>query len=243
MESYHLSHEEVEELPNTVLSVETVQVSVIIKDKDESSLSSLFEKFGAINGKAKGPVRNLYYALAKKSNEDNDFCQKYLGGRPIKISKIIEFSKQDEKDLIKEIILKKNNGRSVRSVIMSMANGDAKTALRYQNKYRNAIKNKPDLISEIIYEINSEGKELLVQTQNQPKHIISDEQFNRLKNEIDGLVQKISSKIKKENEYLKQRVARLENENLKLLSLVYKNQNSSDARKFFSVNNPKEYIH
>ena len=37
LESYGLSHEEVEELPNTVLSIEGVEVSVIIKDKDEDS--------------------------------------------------------------------------------------------------------------------------------------------------------------------------------------------------------------
>jgi len=37
LESHGLSHEEVEELPNTVLSVEGVDVSVIIKDKDAES--------------------------------------------------------------------------------------------------------------------------------------------------------------------------------------------------------------
>jgi len=35
---YNLAHEEVEELPNTVLSVEGVMVSVIIKDKDDGRL-------------------------------------------------------------------------------------------------------------------------------------------------------------------------------------------------------------
>jgi hypothetical protein len=48
-----------------------------IKEKGELPLSTLFERFGAINGKAKGTVRNLYYALAKKSNADKEFCQKY----------------------------------------------------------------------------------------------------------------------------------------------------------------------
>ncbi len=38
LESYHLTNEEVEELPNTVLSIESVLVSVIIKDKDEKTL-------------------------------------------------------------------------------------------------------------------------------------------------------------------------------------------------------------
>ncbi len=38
LESYHLTNEEVEELPNTILSIESVLVSVIIKDKDEKTL-------------------------------------------------------------------------------------------------------------------------------------------------------------------------------------------------------------
>ena len=219
-----------------------VALAEFIKDKKQISLSNAFEKFGILNGKAKGTVRNLYYALAKRSNEDNAFCQKYLGGKPIKISKIVEFTVQDEKDLIKNIILKKNLGKSVRSIIMEMANGDAKLALRYQNKYRNAIKNSPELVAEIISEINSEGN-LSIEIEKEPKNIISDLQFTKLKNEIDSLVQKISSKIKKENQYLKERVARLENENLKLVSILYGNQNPTDARKFFSVLKPKEFMH
>lgn len=219
-----------------------VALAEFIKEKGDNSLSNLFERFGAINGKAKGTVRNLYYALAKKSNLDKEFCQKYLNGKPIRISKIVEFTKQDEKELIKKIILKKNNGKSVRSIIMDMAKGDAKIALRYQNKYRNAIKNNPELVSEIISEINSEGN-VFVQTKKEQKSIVSDVQFNKLKNEIDSLVQKISSKIKRENEYLKERVNRLENENLKLVSILYGNQNLTDARKFFSALKPKEFMH
>lgn len=219
-----------------------VALAEFIKEKGDNSLSNLFERFGAINGKAKGTVRNLYYALAKKSNLDKEFCQKYLNGKPIRISKIVEFTKQDEKELIKKIILQKNNGKSVRSIIMDMAKGDAKIALRYQNKYRNAIKNNPELVSEIISEINSEGN-VFVQTKKEQKSIVSDVQFNKLKNEIDSLVQKISSKIKRENEYLKERVNRLENENLKLVSILYGNQNLTDARKFFSALKPKEFMH
>lgn len=213
-----------------------------IKEKGELPLSTLFERFGAINGKAKGTVRNLYYALAKKSNADKEFCQKYLGGKPIKISKIIEFSKQDEKELIKKIIIEKNSGKSVRSVIMGLTKGDAKLSLRYQNKYRNAVKNNPKLISEIVAEINGQGK-MHIEVESKKKSIVSDAQFLKLKNEIDNLVNKISSKIKTENQYLKQRIARLENENLKLISLLYGKQNQTDARNFFSALKPKEFMH
>ena len=148
-----------------------VALAEFIKDKGEISLTNAFERFGVLNGKAKGTVRNLYYALAKKSNEDKDFCQKYLSGKPIKISKIVEFTVQDEKDLIKNIIVQKSTGKSVRSIIMDMAKGDAKTALRYQNKYRNTIKNNPNLIAEIVSEVNREGN-LSIELEKEPKNII-----------------------------------------------------------------------
>ena len=171
-----------------------------IKEKGEMPLSTLFERFGAINGKAKGTVRNLYYALAKKSIADKEFCQKYLGGKPIKISKIIEFSKQDEKELIKKIIIEKNSGKSVRSVIMGLTNGDAKLALRYQNKYRNVIKNKPQLALEIAKEVNGDYTNLDFCLEKRRKSpLISNEQFDKLKGEIDCLVQKISRIMKKQN--------------------------------------------
>ena len=63
-----------------------------IKNRGNASLSSVFEKYGLASGKAKGTVRNLYYALAKFSSENQEFCDKYLDGKPLKVSKIIEFN-------------------------------------------------------------------------------------------------------------------------------------------------------
>lgn len=45
--------------------------------------------------------------------------------------------------------------------------------------------------------------------------------FLRLKEEIDNLVTRVSYSTKKENEYLKNRVALLERQNLKLMRLLY----------------------
>ena len=126
-----------------------IGLAEFLMKNQQSSLASLFEKFSVISGKAKGTVRNLYYALAKKSNMDKEFCDKYLNGNPIKISKIIEFDELEEKQLIKNILRSKTDKKSVRSIIMQMADGDAKKALRYQNKFRNALKTKPQMITEI----------------------------------------------------------------------------------------------
>ena len=220
-----------------------IGLAEFLMQNKSGSLSSIFEQFAVLNGKAKGTVRNLYYALAKKSNTDSEFCQKYLGGKPIKIAKSEEFEKEEERELIKEILRAKTNGKSVRSIIMQMADGDAKKALRYQNKYRNVIKNKPQMAIDIANEIQKGGEKIdfsLEKRQN--KMVVSNEQFDKLKFEIDALVQRISSKIKKENQYLKQRIGVLENENLKLIALLYGNDNDTDARKFFKSISKKQFI-
>ncbi len=219
-----------------------VGLAEFLKERGGEPLTNVFTKYALINGKAKGTVRNLYYALAKMSNTNKDFCDKYLDGKPIEINNIIEFDYQEEKKLVKKILTERQCGKSVRSIIMNLANGDAKLALRYQNKFRNLLKNKPSLIAEVVGEIKNEGKgEVLIVTEKNVQNVITDQQFNRLKAEIDALIGRISLKLKKENEYLKERIGVLENENLKLISLLYGKEKAS-AKKYFKPSTPKEYI-
>jgi len=180
---------------------DVIGLAEFLKSRQNVSLTSTFTEYGRLNKKAKGTVRNLYYALAKLSVTDKEFCQKYLDGKPLQVSKIVEFNECEERQLIKKILIAKNQGLSVRSEIMKLANGDGKIALRYQNKYRNAIKNNPKLISEIINELSLNG--INVALENKSKSVyegVTDEQFNKLKNEINNLVGKISLKTQKENE-------------------------------------------
>ncbi len=219
-----------------------IGLAEFLKDRGRDSLSSTFTKYALINGKAKGTVRNLYYALAKRSNVDKEFCDKYLNGKPIAINNIVEFDYNEEKKLVKKILIERQNGKSVRSVIMGLANGDAKLALRYQNKFRNLLKTKPNLISEVVSEIKAEGKgDLLLGTEKPVESPITEQQFNRLKSEIDSLIARISAKLKKENQYLKERIGVLENENLKLTALLYEREKSS-AKKYFKPTKPNEFI-
>ena len=66
------------------------------------------------------------------------------------------------------------------------------------------------------------------------KGSISETQFCRLKTEINNLVNKIAAKEKKENEYLKNRIAALELENLSLRSSLYGGTEKNTALKYFS---------
>ena len=220
---------------------DVIGLAEFIFNKGTLSLSSVFERYSAQSGKAKGTVRNLYYALAKHSQTDEDFCAKYLGGKPLSVSKIVEFDKGEEKKLVKKILAAKSQGRSARSAIMELAGGDGKIALRYQNKYRNAVKNKPELIEKINCELKEEGFTLNEQ-QKPIREYISDIQFNKLKGEINNLVSRIALKTKKENEFLKERIAVLERENLKLYSLLYGENKSVQAIKYFRTGGSENII-
>ena len=192
-----------------------------LKEKGNSSLSSAFERYGEISGKAKGTVRNLYYSLARLSNRDKEFCDKYLNGKPLSVGKIVEFNELEEKELIKKILLLKNDGRSVRSAIMELCGGDGKIMLRYQNKYRNAVKNKPELVELIIKELREDGHEISIQTISDNKKVASKTDYSRIIFEMDKLIGKISNKMERENLMLKNRISVLEKENSRLLRLLY----------------------
>lgn len=199
-----------------------------IKNKGSKTLTAIFDEFSLKTGKAKGTVRNMYYALAKKTNEDLNFCKKYFE-KPLKVGKMENFDIEQEKELVRKILISKNNGNSVRSTITSLANGDSKLALRYQNKFRNVLRKNSQLVSEIMLDINAKNHIKPVEPDK-----ISQVQFARLKREIDCLVDRISAKYKKENLYLKRKLSILEAENIRLNTLLFgSGQGSSNSVKFF----------
>lgn len=220
-----------------------IALAEFIRSEKGKSLSDKFALFSEKYNKAKGTVRNLYYALAKQSNIDNEFCQKYLGGVPLSVCKVESFSPEEEKELIKKILISKKEGKSARSAIMELANGDGKLALRYQNKFRNALKNNPRLIAEIVKELKDNGQEVEnFSSKKVIKNLLSDKQMERLKNEINSLVGKIALKTQKENERLKERVSVLERENLRLSSLLYSDGKKLGAIRYFRARNSEDML-
>ena len=188
----------------------------------KGNISTAFTVYANKVGKSRGTIRNMYYALAKATKEDSALQGKYLKGKSIKVNEIVGFTKEEEKELIKQILTLKSQGVSVRRAVYQLANNNVKKALRYQNKYRNSLKNK-GLIEEVVKEIKGNGQKILPFLK--PKKPIYDSNLEKLKEEIDGLVDRISIKHRQENERLKERIALLEVENLKLNNLLYeKNQ-------------------
>ena len=196
----------------------TFKLIDFIKNKKGEKLTSVFAEFAMVTGKSAGTVRNLYYALCKKAESDRDFKEKYLADIDFAPAKIERFSKDSERELLKKIMSEKLKTRSTRSAVYNLANGDGKLALRYQNKFRTAIKNNLPLINEIAMELSTETEGAVYM----PNAVSSVTEFNinKLKGEINTLVEKIAYRTRRENEMLKIENARLkeEIERLNLLS-------------------------
>lgn len=164
--------------------------SFILRLKNhKGNLSAFFREWANETGMAVGSVRNYYYTIAKKSNVDLEFCKKYLDGTPLKVNKIKPFCEKEKTFLMDRISLAKKDGKSVRSEILSLAKGNAKEALRLQNKYRNEIKNQ---------NIKTE------------KVKISSTTEEKIKRGIDKLLSRLMQSVIDENRTLKEKIKSLE---------------------------------
>lgn len=217
---------------------DVIKLSKTLSERKNEPLSKTFERFAAETGKARGTVRNLYYALAKTSATDAEFTAKYLGGKKIEVCRIKEFDAQSEKDLVYGILELKNKGYSVRGAVYKLAEGNAKLALRYQNKYRNVAKHKPEIIENALASLG--GAKCGKNAAKEKPFTVPDYLMARLKKDIDGLVGKISAKIREENEYLKKRAAFLETENLRLSNMLFSG-NKRGAADYF-IKSEKKFV-
>ena len=190
----------------------------------KGSMTTAFSIYAKKVGKAKGTIRNMYYALAKTTKEDETLQQKYLSGKSISVNQIVAFTKEEEKELIKQILILKGQGLSVRRAVYQLANNNVKLALRYQNKYRNLINNKT-IVNEAVKDIKLADPNVL--SFEKRNKFVKQDGLEKLKAEIDGLVERISVKLQKENKYLKERIAVLELENSKLNTLLYGTETKS----------------
>lgn len=187
-------------------------------------LTSLFKEFGATHMRSAGSVRNFYYQLVAMANANEEIYKKYFDGLSISVGKILPFSEDETKYLMDKILEGKLKNRSVRKTLMEIGSGDEKLVLRYQNKFRNIIKQDPDALKNLA---RKKGEALSSYEENRLTFIKSDsEKISRLRQEINGLVERISAKVQSDNELLKKRVTLLEAENCLLMNKLKNYDNS-----------------
>ena len=183
------------------------------------TLTYLFESYGLQRGRAKGSVRNYYYALMKNKDKDERIV-KLLQGTSLSVEKIREFTSEETDEVLRSILAEKSKGLSVRRAIFNLSGGDDKLMLRLQNKYRNTLKKEPRRIAKIATELglNDEATSLSNRAltaesmQKTAEKAFGDKDFlrRRLENEINALYDRLAQALKAENERL-----RAENETLK----------------------------
>ena len=119
------------------------------KEKD-LPLKTVFESLALSTGRKPNSVRNYYYAMLKR----NEYYSQMLG----KPQAFLPFSEDEVFSLVKEVLKAQAKGESIRSCTLRLGKGDMKEMLRYQNKYRSAVKTNPHIIKEALKELQDTGQ-------------------------------------------------------------------------------------
>ncbi len=160
------------------------------------TLSYLFETYGRAHSRAKGSVRNYYYALLKK--QDDERVKKMLAGKNLRAGAVKPFTEEETDEMLRLIFRERAKGHSVRRAIINAAGGDEKKMLRMQNKYRNLLKKQPERLERAAREAGMPvGSEFLQR---------------RLEQEIDALYERIAGDLRRENESLRAELEKLRKE-------------------------------
>ena len=109
-------------------------------------LKQVFDRIAERTGRRPNSIRNYYYAQVR---------QKEGAARPA--ARFVPFGEQEVTDLIEKVLRARAAGQSVRSCLQQMAGGDHSLMLRYQNKYRSILKNRPQIIEEAVDRLKAEG--------------------------------------------------------------------------------------
>ncbi len=183
------------------------------------TLTWLFESYGVKHGRAKGSVRNYYYALMKNSKGDERIV-KLLDGTELSVEKIREFTEEETDEALRSILAEKSKGVSVRRAICNLSAGDDKLMLRLQNKYRNTLKKEPERIAAIARELGLDEEFSLGRNANKRRgeKPTPDRDFlrRRLENEINALYDRLAQGLKAENARLRDEIELLKSENVRL---------------------------
>lgn len=114
--------------------------------QDGTPLRDVFASVGEELHRKPNSIRNYYYAKVKDEPQL----------APSKAT-FRAFDQEELHLLLRDVLMAKGRGESVRACVIRRANGDRSAMLRYQNKYRSVLKNRPELLEEVAQELRREG--------------------------------------------------------------------------------------
>ena len=107
------------------------------------SLQSAFDAVAKMTGRRPNSVRNRYYTELKQQTTDEPL--------------FVPFTEAESDELVRQVLLARAEGLSVRACTMRLADGDTRRMLRYQNKYRALLKNSPERVERIRKTLSEQG--------------------------------------------------------------------------------------
>ena len=118
------------------------------------------------------------------------------------------FDREKEDEILTHVLIENRKGKSVRNALLSLAKGDYKLYLRYQNKYRVILKNDKKRLENLTLLLKESGKikEDFWAT-NEVKKRVKPFVFDRLSKEVDCLIERYNlESISKDKELTKSAV-------------------------------------
>ena len=109
-------------------------------------LRDVFTDVGCALSRKPNSIRNFYYARIREMPQ--------LSARQAPFR---SFSDEEIHHLLRQVLIGRGQGESVRACVTRLADGDRAGMLRYQNKYRSILKNHPEMLMEVAQELRLEG--------------------------------------------------------------------------------------
>lgn len=127
---------------------ETARLFSAVKEANAAGtpLRSVFESLSDDLGRRPNSIRNYYYACLR---QQPDAAQRAPAFQP--------FTPEETHELLRQVLIARGKGLSVRACVMALAHGSHSRMLRYQNKYRTILKTRPEMIAQVCEELKQEG--------------------------------------------------------------------------------------
>lgn len=122
------------------------------------SLSCAFRTVADETHRSLNSVRNYYYGQAKTFELVPEVAQKLgIKNAEVERERFVPFAAEEVTALVRSVLVATGAGKSVRRAIFELANDDAKTALRLQNKYRSVLRSHREIVEDIMRKLDADG--------------------------------------------------------------------------------------
>ena len=147
---------------------ETTQLFTAVQEASHQGrpLRTVFEALSHDLGRKPNSIRNYYYACLHQQPD----------AQAMRPSSFTLFTPEETHEVLRQVLLARGQGRSVRSGVMEMAGGDRSLMLRYQKMYRSMLRTRPDMIAAVRAELQAEGLPCPGEDE-QPRHDRADPTF------------------------------------------------------------------